>query len=282
MAWSPVPDDRRSPDQIREHYEIEKALADRLRHASKAERRALYTSVYDELYRRVTHHPQHTQKSSEERTRVEVARQLALLRPFLREGTTFLEIGPGDCALSFAVAARVARVYAADVSDEITRRDGEPENFQLLATDGSSIGLPPGTVDVAYSNQLLEHLHPEDALEHLRNVHAVLARGGRYVLSTPNRMSGPWDVSGYFDAVATGFHLKEYAVGELVDILRATGFSEVSAYVGARGLYMHCPVGLIRAVESTLSALPAALARRLGHVLPIRLLLGMRLVAVKS
>ncbi len=48
----------RSPEQIREHYEIEKELANRLRKASKPERRALYSALYDELYRRVPLHPQ--------------------------------------------------------------------------------------------------------------------------------------------------------------------------------------------------------------------------------
>ena len=41
----------RTAAQIRAHYEIEKELASRLRGASKAERRTLYASLYDELFR---------------------------------------------------------------------------------------------------------------------------------------------------------------------------------------------------------------------------------------
>lgn len=52
------------PEQIREYYEIEKELANRLRYASKQERRYLYSSLYDELYRRVPLHPQLTRKLS--------------------------------------------------------------------------------------------------------------------------------------------------------------------------------------------------------------------------
>jgi hypothetical protein len=52
----------RTAEQIREHYEIEKQLASRLRMAGKAERRTLYAALYDELYRRVPHHPQLTKK----------------------------------------------------------------------------------------------------------------------------------------------------------------------------------------------------------------------------
>ena len=41
----------RSAENIRQHYIIERELADRLRHASREERRAgLYAAVYNELF----------------------------------------------------------------------------------------------------------------------------------------------------------------------------------------------------------------------------------------
>ena len=45
----------RSAAQIRAHYDIEKELAGRLRRAGPAERRHLYTEVYDELRLLFTH-----------------------------------------------------------------------------------------------------------------------------------------------------------------------------------------------------------------------------------
>ena len=47
----------RTPAQIAAHYEIEKELANKLRHSTRPERRHLYPSVHDELYRRVPDHP---------------------------------------------------------------------------------------------------------------------------------------------------------------------------------------------------------------------------------
>lgn len=47
----------RTRNQVREHYEIEKELAARLRNASREERRHLYSSLYDDLLRRIPHHP---------------------------------------------------------------------------------------------------------------------------------------------------------------------------------------------------------------------------------
>jgi SAM-dependent methyltransferase len=273
--------DGRSLEQIREHYEIERQLAARLRAATKQERHRLYTALYDELYRRVPHHPQLTQKGSPETQRREVGRQLGLLRRFIRPSTIFLEVGPGDCALAFEMATRVRHVYAVDVSDEITRHAHLPVNFTLLRTDGSSIELPPQTVHVAYSNQLMEHLHPDDAIDQLRNIFQVLVPGGCYVCVTPNRLSGPWDVSRNFNRVARGFHLKEYAVGELRDMFQTVGFRTIRAYVGARGVYVRVPIALICLLERMITVIPEELGWRAAHTVPVRILLGMRLVGTK-
>ncbi len=38
------------------------------------------------------------------------------------------------------------------------------------------------SIDLVISNQLMEHLHPDDAYDQLREVYRVLRDGGRYVL----------------------------------------------------------------------------------------------------
>src|SRR5260370_7461978 len=58
----------RTPEQLREHYEIEKELATKLRESSHEERRTLYTSLYHDLYRRVPSHPQLPQQPSSKHT----------------------------------------------------------------------------------------------------------------------------------------------------------------------------------------------------------------------
>ena len=50
--------DNRTQEELLEHYKIEKELASKLRNASKEERKHLYTSLYDELFKRVPLHPQ--------------------------------------------------------------------------------------------------------------------------------------------------------------------------------------------------------------------------------
>ena len=272
---------QRAPDQIREHYEIERQLAHRLRNSTCEERKTLYTSLYDELFRNVPHHPQLTIKSSPEESARKVAYELKHLQPFLESDTTFLEIGPGDCALSFEVARIVKTVYAIDVSEEITKNLSRPPNFKLILSDGANISVSAGSVDVAYSNQLMEHLHPDDALKQLHNIYGALAPGGIYMCVTPNRLNGPHDVSKYFDTVATGFHLKEYTITELCHLFQTTGFSKVRVFVSLKNIRVFLPVLPFNICEKMLSALPYSLRKSLASSRPVAKLLGIRLVGTK-
>ena len=281
MARKPAKSESRTIERIAAHYEIEKELANRLRGASREERRHLYASVYDEMYQRVTDHPQLTRKTSPEQSERVIAAHVKFLRPFLADDTTFLEIGPGDCALSFAVAKLVKQVYAVDVSDEITKSATQPANFSCILSDGTSIPVPAGSVNVAFSNQLMEHLHPEDAEDQLRNVFEALAPGGVYICATPNRLSGPHDVSRYFDDVATGFHLKEYTTGELSGLFKEVGFSRIRVFVGARGNFVRFPRIFIWLCEVVLRRLPSAPRRFIARTTVVRVLLGIQLAGIK-
>ena len=257
------------------HYRIEKELAERLLRASRNERLNLYREVYEELFRRVPYHPMLTRKASAGERQRDIAMQLRQLRPFLRKDSTFLEIGAGDCALSFAVADIVNRVYAVDVSETITARDEWPHNFELIFSDGISVAVPPSSVHVAYSNQLMEHLHPDDAFDQLQSIHRALVPGGMYLCITPNRLSGPHDVSGFFDHTASGFHLKEYTVGELARVFQRVGFRRVRNYFGMKGHYVPSWPWPFAFSEVLVELLPFGCRRWLaGHIFPPIRLIG--------
>jgi len=278
----PIPqNETRSFERLKDHYLIEKELAARLRSSTRADRRHLYMSVYDELFRRVPDHPQLTLKREAQSRRREVLDRLQLLRAYLRAEATFLEIGPGDCALSIEVARRVRKVFAVDVSREIGAGVQLLSNLELAISDGCSIPVPVGSIDVAYSDQLMEHLHPDDAVEQLGNIYRALAPGGVYVCITPNRWSGPHDVSRYFDEVATGFHLREYTVGELTRMFRGVGFRKAQVLIGGGGSHVTVPAVFVSMLETVLGMLPHQFGRTLARRLPLRLILGAKLVARK-
>lgn len=264
----------------RHHYEVEKEIAARLRSASREERRTLYTSAYDELFERVPEHPQMREPSTGPRPG-DAADQWRFLRKFVGPATTLLEVGAGDCALSARAAATVKTVVACDVSPVILGCANVPGNVERLVTDGVSFPVADGSVDVAYSSQLMEHLHPDDAREQLAAIVRALAPGGTYVCVTPNRLTGPHDVSRYFDDEACGLHLKEYTITELDALFLEAGFSRVRAYVGTRGWFVRAPLPVMRAAERAVEAM-SPLRRRVFRDSALALpLLQVRLAAVK-
>jgi len=271
----------RSYERVQEHYRIEKELAARLRSASQSERQRMYTAVYDELFQRVPDHPQLTMKLDERLRRTEVSQRLNLVRPYLKPETIYLEVGPGDCAFALAVARRVRKVYAIDVSKEILGGVMQHGNFELAMSDGCSVPVPEGSVDLAYSDQLMEHLHPDDARTQLENIYQALKPGGTYLCITPNRLSGPHDVSRYFDEIATGFHLREYTVRELTELFRSAGFRKFKILIGGRGVHLPLAPALVHVIEKALTLLPKTFGRKLARGLPLRLVLGAKVVAVK-
>ncbi len=272
--------ENRTKEEIREHYQIEKDLAKKLRTSQKQEREHLYTQLYDDLFKKVPHHPQLTRKIDAQASSVEVGQKLRLLTKFLHPDSIFLEVGPGDCHLAFKVAECVQKVYAVDVSPEIVKNSNSPNNFQLIISDGCNIPVPEN-VTIAYSNQLMEHLHPDDALEQLRNIYQALIPGGVYICITPNRLSGPHDISKYFDNVATGFHLQEYTNKELKNIFQSVGFSQINSYIGGKGIYLKFPYPIISMCEAILSAIPSFIRRKITNTLPGKALLGVIIVGTK-
>ena len=272
----------RSPERLRAHYEVERRLADKVRAAGSWEaRKAVFATMYDDLFREVPDHPRRTamRADSEARER-HIDWNMAQLAPYLKPGTTFLEIGAGDCALASRVAQTAKQVYAVDISDQ--HQGTLPPNVKVVVTDGRAIDVPAGSVDLAFSDQLMEHLHPEDAIEQLKNIHRALKPGGVYLCVTPNRVYGPSDISAYFDDEARGFHLKEYTLREMREIFVQAGFPRSHVYIGARGCFLRCPAWFVELVEATISKLPPSWRRRVADTKVARALLGLRVAAIKG
>jgi SAM-dependent methyltransferase len=250
--------------QHQEHYQIEKELASRLRASSREERRELYVSLYNEFNLRVPIYTNDEHLALD----ADVMRtpQWRFLRRFLRNDTKFLEIGAGTCAIALAAARVVRNVYALEVSAEVTKHIEQPANFELIIFDGIGMPVPTESITVAYSDQVVEHIHPEDIDDHLRNVYRVLEPGGIYICITPNRLNGPHDISKYFDDVATGFHLKEYTNTELSNLLQHAGFAQVRAYVGIPAFYIRVPLTFVRLQESVLERLPRRLNKAVARL----------------
>lgn len=257
----------RTREELHHHYVVEKELAARLRSAGREERKRLYSTLYDELFERVPDHPQLRGKGDPEGRRRFVKIEMGLLERYLRPGTTFMEIGCGDCSLSFEAAEHAGRVYGVDVSRAITASGAIPGNFELVISDGIGIEVPPASVDVAYSRQLLEHLHPDDAAEHVESVYRALKAGGVYICITPHRYSGPHDISQFFERGASGFHLHEYTHAEIVSMFRDAGFGRIRPCKRFGLHYLMIPYLPLYVLERMLEPLPYRLRRSMAQLL---------------
>ena len=191
-----------------------------------------------------------------------------MLDRYLSTNTVFAEFGSGDCLFAAEAARRVRTVYAIDISDQRAPGFVAPSNFKLVTYDGfEAPAIAPESVDVCFSDELIEHLHPADTEAHLRHVLQLLKPGGRYVFRTPHAQSGPDDVSRFFSSVAEGFHLKEWTYTELLPLLRQLGFRRFVLQWQARRLLSRLPAGYFLATERALALCPAGLRARPAKLL---------------
>ena len=266
------------------HYQIERDLAEKIKSAGAEERKRMYSEVYGELFQMVPFHISLQRKKSPDYKQKIIQPQLNILSHFINPDSVVVEIGAGDCELAIALAKKVGSVLALDVSQAAIIQQNLPSNFSYINFDGSILPLNDNSVDVAYSYQVIEHLHPDDVILQMREVLRILKPGGTFVCVTPNRIFGPHDISKLFDERATGLHLKEYTTHELTGILKKAGFRRVERYVMAGRRKLVLPQFYLKFLEGVLDGLSKRARWKLANFLPLKVLLGgsnIHLFAVK-
>ena len=248
---------RGDAESLRRSFEIERELAQRLRDASKEERRSLYAEVYREFAERVD------LPGNAEAQSAQVPLLVQILGPFLSGATSFLELGAGGCDLSLEMAKRMQRVWAVDAVAPDHLPDSIPESFRFVHSQELDAVVPESSVDVALSCHLVEHLHPEDLPDHLAEVLRLLVPGGVYVVVTPSRLYGPHDVSKHFTDRPVGFHLREYLHVDLAAQLARAGFARVGAIRALGTPPSRAALAAISVIERTVDALPSRCRRGL-------------------
>lgn len=262
------PPSARSYEQLLNHYRVEKSLADQLRRASREERKAIYSRMYDELFARVPDHPNLTETADPRAVQRRNQVKLQLVRKWLAPSSAFVEFGPGDCSFAIEVAPHVASVRGVDIADHCAHEGPRPPNFELIIYDGYRLDqIEKGSVDVVFSDQFVEHLHPEDTRLHFELALSLLKPGGHYIFNTPHAYNGPHDISWFFSREPEGFHLKEWSCTELRSLLRGLGYSRVQPLWWARGLQMRLPYAYFAGSEQVLARMPWKLKTALARLM---------------
>jgi SAM-dependent methyltransferase len=252
-------------EALRRQYEVEKELAARLRSSPREGRTELFKTLYGELFQRVPEHVRLTRRDTPEQSARAVEARLRLLRPQLRPDITLLEFAPGDCRLAAAAATLCKEVVAVDISDQHDLAEQLPDNLRLVIYDGYTLDVPDASVDVCFSYQFLEHLHPDDVDPHFTMAARVLKPGGCYVFDTPHRYSGPHDIAGLFGHKLECLHMQEWTCRDLRRIAAAHGFGR--SYVFRRGVVRRSAILNFAndAAEMLCGLLPASLRRHLSR-----------------
>lgn len=131
-----------------------------------------------------------------------------------------LDLGCGPGGFLPGLAARCERVVAADADlaslAALTTRADAAAACPRAQCPAAPLPFRGGSFDVACLFDVLEHL--DDDREALREVHRVLAPGGRLALSVP---AYPWLFS---DNDRVSMHRRRYTRRALADAVRSAGF----------------------------------------------------------
>jgi len=142
-----------------------------------------------------------------------------MLTKLSNPGNAVLEVGCGAGYLAIELAKRVRTVTGIDVSDRILKvaRAHTVNGIEFLRVDGVELPFPTDSFHLVYSIEVFEHLHPDDALKHLREARRILRPGGKLWALTPNR-TFKISAGARFGIDAThgeDIHLKEWTYEEL-------------------------------------------------------------------
>lgn len=143
------------------------------------------------------------------------------------------EVGSGRGSFVRYLASLGYDCTGTDITKERGKKfDSGTPGLNWNTTDGVHLARfeKSGTYDIVISDQVIEHLHPDDLVEHFQGALAILKTGGSYVFRTPHYCFGPSDVSRIFKCdESKGMHLKEYTYAEIVAALKKAGFNEIGA-----------------------------------------------------
>lgn len=214
-------------EQLKAQFELERQLRRRILNSAKDQRPRVVAQAYAELFDRF---PDHSvfEVTEDERRRVG-RRKAAMILPLARPGDRVLEVGCGRGDALWALAEAGLTCVGIEPSTHMVQMSGNIPGVTIRTGMAEQLDFPDESFTIVFSNQVLEHLHPDDVWRHFQEAFRVLRPGGFLAIETPNRRTGPQDISRGFSPVAEGLHLKEWSFGELMRQIQFAGFIRLRA-----------------------------------------------------
>lgn len=216
-------------EMIIRHWQVETSLARNLQDSTPENRWRVFEHCYTEFYAKLADLNELWWFDSPAAYKEGYADWAHLIG----KSPKIYEIGSGKGGLIRYLAERGHECKGTEISRERGEKWVEPHpQLSWGVSDGVNLDQfePANSYDVLISNQVVEHLHPDDLVNHFRGALTILRPGGRYIFDTPHAFCGPSDISRVFGCdTPQGFHLKEYTWREIVETLRQAGFVKVYA-----------------------------------------------------
>ncbi len=164
----------------------------------------------------------------------ELGRRRRFLLERVKPGERVLDVGCGEGVFAVELLRAGAEVVAIEVAAEPLRRAREREpglDLRLVDADGPW-PVADASFDVVWAGETIEHV--ADTAGWLAHVRRSLRPGGRLLLSTPDHRRlqllrlacSQRAFAAHFDPLSD--HLRFYTAASLTDLLRGSGFQEVS------------------------------------------------------
>lgn len=158
---------------------------------------------------------------------------LERLRPWFDKDSTVLDLGCGIGRVARYVAPECALLWAVDASqrmlDMAAHRLRDLTNVRYAhCHDVTFADVPTGSVDMAYSLLVLQHLEREDAFLLLEELRRVIRPTGTVILTYPNLLSDTY-LAGFVETAHRGdstaiARARIYTPQEVEALLPAAGF----------------------------------------------------------
>lgn len=217
-----------TPEKLIKAFEYEKDFHEKILEESDFNKRQLlYEDVYStvhEIYETTKHAPDPNKKH----------KTVKLFKKELYEKSV-LDIGCGEGNFLLCIENKLKhkRLVGLDVSVGVLPKSSKVE---FIKTNIVNFDLGD-KFDVITSDNVMEHIAPNDIDIHLRSVVRHLKSKGTLIIMMPNRLFGPNDVTRIIDYTnsnivpAKGTHLSEMSYKEIIKLLKEHGFTEFKTVI---------------------------------------------------
>jgi SAM-dependent methyltransferase len=207
----------------KEILQWEEKAAERLLNATTYEqRRKLYSAIYnkDNLFWLKKHGDMGISGQS--------AQDHLLLKAAFPGNGPILDVGGGIGIAGYAFPEATIYIVCDASLESLYFTAHKNDSRAKMKAAGYATELPfrDRTFEGVLLLDVMEHLHPDDIEVCLKEIKRVMRPGGRLLISTPNRLSGPWDMRRDYPERWNnhGLHICEMTVCQIIKLLTGHGF----------------------------------------------------------